>query len=182
MAKSERKYTPLIVGISLVLPLVVAILYFLPEMENINPQLRGFLNHLPLFNACVNGTATILLIGGFLAIKNGNIQLHKKFMSSAILVSVLFLLSYVAYHLTTSSTPYGGEGWDRKIYFFILITHIVLSAAIVPMVLITYVRALSERFDKHKKIARITLPIWLYVTITGVVVYLMISPYYPFNQ
>lgn len=103
-------------------------------------------------------------------------------MSSAILVSVLFLLSYVAYHLTTSSTPYGGEGWDRKIYFFILITHIVLSAAIVPMVLITYVRALSEKFDKHKKIARITLPIWLYVTITGVVVYLMISPYYPFNQ
>ena len=177
----ERKYTPLIVGISLLLPLVVTVLYFLPEMDSVSPELRSWLNKLPLLNASINGTATLVLILGVIAIKNGKVQLHKRLMSLAILLSVVFLLSYVAYHLTTESTPYGGEGTLRTIYFFILISHIVLSAAIVPMVLITYVRALSERFDKHRKIARITLPIWLYVTITGVVVYLMISPYYPFN-
>ena len=134
-----------------------------------------------MLNASINGTATVVLIAGFLAIRNGKIQLHKRLMSLAILLSVLFLVSYVAYHLTTVSTPFGGEGAIKSLYFFILISHILLSAAIVPLVLITYVRALSQRFDKHRKIARITLPIWLYVTITGVVVYFMISPYYPFN-
>lgn len=182
MAKSEKKYTPLIIGISLLLPIVVSILYFLPEMDAVGPELRSWLNKLPMLNASLNGTATVVLIGGVIAIKNGNIQLHKKLMSSAILLSVIFLISYVAYHLTTKSTSYGGEGFMRTLYFVILISHILLSAAIVPMVLVTYVRALSERFDRHRKIARITLPLWLYVTITGVVVYLMISPYYPFNQ
>lgn len=182
-AKSnDKKFTPLIIGISLVLPLVVAVLYFLPEMENVSPELRTWLNKLPLLNASLNGTASIMLVAGFFAIKNGKITLHRRFMSTAILLSVVFLLSYVAYHLTTASTSYGGEGLMRNLYFFILISHIILSAAIVPLVLITYVRALSQRFDKHRKIARITLPLWLYVTVTGVIVYLMISPYYPFNM
>jgi putative membrane protein len=116
------------------------------------------------------------------AIKNKNVPLHRKLMSTALVLSVLFLLSYVAYHLTTESTKYGGEGFLRSLYYFILISHIVLSAAIVPLVLISYVRALASRFDKHKKIARITMPLWIYVAVTGVLVYVMISPYYPFNQ
>ncbi len=99
-------------------------------------------------------------------------------MKTAILCSVLFLLMYIAYHMTSDSTRFGGEGTIRYIYYFILITHIVLSVVVIPFVLITYVRALAKRFDTHKKIARITFPIWLYVAVTGVIVYFMISPYY----
>ena len=105
-------------------------------------------------------------------------DLHKKLMLSAVGVSVLFLLSYVTYHATSESTVFGGEGAIRVVYLFILLTHIVLAIAIVPLVLVTLSRALSQKFDKHKKIARWTLPLWLYVTITGVIVYFMIAPYY----
>ena len=99
-------------------------------------------------------------------------------MTFAIALSVAFLVMYVAYHMTSDSTKYGGEGAMRYVYFFILITHILLSIAIIPLVLITYVRALAKRFDRHRKIAKITFPLWLYVAVTGVIVYLMISPYY----
>jgi len=115
---------------------------------------------------------------GVIAIKNGNQVLHQRLMTTAIALSLLFLVMYVAYHMTADSTKFGGEGAVKYIYFFILITHILLSIAIIPMVLITYVRALSQRFVHHRKLARITFPIWLYVAVTGVVVYLMISPYY----
>lgn len=99
-------------------------------------------------------------------------------MKSAITLSVLFLVMYVAYHMTSESTVYGGEGAIRYVYYFILITHILLSIIVIPFVLITYVRAISSDFIRHKKIARITFPLWLYVAVTGVIVYLMISPYY----
>lgn len=99
-------------------------------------------------------------------------------MTSAIVLSILFLVMYVIYHMTTESTKYGGEGPMRLVYFGFLISHIILSIAIIPLVLITYVRALSARFDQHKKIAKITFPIWLYVAVTGVIVYWMIAPYY----
>jgi len=180
-ASKEKNYTPLIVAVSILIPLVVAVLFFLPQAENISPELRSFLNHLPLTNAIINGTATVMLIAGVIAIKNKNMVAHKRFMSTAILLSILFLVSYISFHLTSETTRFGGEGIAKGIYYFILITHILLSIAIVPLVLITYVRALSQRFDKHKKIARITFPLWLYVTITGVLVYIMISPYYAFN-
>ena len=99
-------------------------------------------------------------------------------MKTAIALSVAFLAMYVAYHMTSEATKYGGDGILKLVYFFILITHITLSIVTIPLVLITYVRALAEKFDKHKKIAKITFPIWLYVAVTGVIVYLMISPYY----
>ena len=118
------------------------------------------------------------MIAGVVAIKNGKRKLHERFLTAAIALSVAFLVMYVAYHMTSDSTKFGGEGAIRYVYFFILVTHIVLSIVIIPMVLITYVRALGQAFDKHKKIAKITFPIWLYVAVTGVVVYLMISPYY----
>lgn len=177
----KKNFTPLIAVVSVLIPVVVAALFFLPAPENISTGWRSILNHLPLTNAIINGTATVVLVLGLIAIKNKRISLHKRLMSLAIFLSILFLVSYVSFHLTSESTKYGGEGIMRGIYFFILITHILISIAIVPLVLITYVRALAERFDKHKKIARVTLPLWLYVTVTGVLVYIMISPYYAFN-
>ena len=112
--------------------------------------------------------------------KNKKIKQHELLMKTSIFLSLVFLVMYILYHMTTDPTPFGGEGFIRYLYFFILITHITLSVFIVPMVLITYVRAISKMFDKHKKIARITFPIWLYIAVTGVIVFLMISPYYTY--
>lgn len=170
--KSENPYKSLIVFISIVLPVAVAVLYVLPKTET------TLFSSLPLLNAIINGTTFLILIAALVAIKNKNIVLHKRLMWTALVLSVVFLLSYVLYHATTPSTSFGGEGAIKYIYFFILLTHILLSAIVVPLVLLTLVRALSEKFDQHRKIAKITLPIWLYVTLTGVLVYLMISPYY----
>ena len=170
--KAENPYKSLIILISIVLPVAVAVLYVLPKTET------NLFSFLPLLNAIINGTTFLILIAALVAIKNKNIVLHKRLMWTALILSVVFLLSYVLYHATTPSTSYGGEGTIKYIYFFILFTHILLSAIVVPLVLLTLVRALAEKFDQHRKIAKITLPIWLYVTLTGVLVYLMISPYY----
>jgi len=164
----------LIIALSVVVPVLVVILYLLPKNFTVGEEVY----YLPMLNAFLNGTTSILLVAGFIAIKNGKKQTHKRIMLSALVLSVLFLLSYVAYHALTESTPFGGEGTIKVIYLVILLSHIALAIAIVPLVLISFSRALSNRFDKHKKIARITLPLWLYVTVTGVIVYLMISPYY----
>ena len=168
----KLKYKPLITIVSIAIPLVVAIL-FRVRIPNVEP-----LRMLPPIYATINGITVLLLITALWAIKNKRIALHETLMKVSIFLSLLFLVMYVAYHMTSDSTPYGGEGFIRYVYFFILITHIVLSIGIIPMVLITYVRAISKHFGAHKKIARITFPIWLYIAITGVVVYLMIAPYY----
>jgi putative membrane protein len=170
-----KKYTPLIVLLSVTIPIVVAILYLVPKQAD----LPTFIKQLPKLNALINGTTFFMLIAGLLAIKNKNIKRHKFFMWSALTLSVVFLLSYVTYHALAPNTHYGGEGFMKYVYFFVLFSHILLSAVIVPLVLITLSRALSEKYDKHKKIAKITLPLWLYVALTGVLVYIMISPYYP---
>jgi len=136
------------------------------------------LSFLPPIYAGINGLTAILLILAVRAIKNGNRDLHEKLMTTAIGCSVVFLVMYVAYHMTADATKFGGEGFIKYVYFFLLITHIVLSVTIIPLVLFTYVRALSKDFDRHKKLARITFPLWLYVAVTGVIVYLMIAPYY----
>ena len=176
LTETEKKYRKWIVALSIIIPLAVAILF------SVNLRELGFdvkpLNFLPPIYATINGITAIVLIVAVMAIKKGNRSLHEGLMKVAIGLSVLFLLMYIGYHMTSESTKYGGDGAFRYVYFFILITHIVLSIAIIPMVLITYVRALAKRFDKHKKLAKITFPIWLYVAITGVVVYLMISPFY----
>lgn len=172
----EKTYNlkPYITTVSIVIPIVVAVLYLMPK-ESLATDYFSFL---PKVNATLNSIATILLLAAGWAVKEKKFDLHKKLMLSAVGVSVLFLLSYVTYHATSESTVFGGEGTIRTIYLFILLTHIVLAIAIVPLVLITLSRALSQKFDKHKKIARWTLPLWLYVTITGVIVYFMIAPYY----
>lgn len=172
----EKKYNTWIVILSIVIPLAVTALF------GVNLRKLGFdvepLNFLPPIYATINGLTAVILIIAFLAIKNRNRLLHEKLMKTAIGCSVLFLIMYMAYHMTSDSTSYGGEGWLRSVYFFILITHIILSVIIIPFVLITYVRAITNNFERHKKIARVTFPLWLYVAVSGVVVYLMISPYY----
>jgi len=174
MDLSQSKFKPIIIIVSILIPVVVAALYLLPKSNSVGEEVYL----LPMLNAFINGITSLVLIAAFIAIKNKNIVLHKRLMLGALTLSVLFLLSYITYHLLTESTPYGGTGMMKVIYLSILISHILLAIVIVPLVLITFIRALAEKFDKHKKIARITLPLWLYVTITGVIVYLMISPYY----
>jgi putative membrane protein len=165
----EKKFKTPIIIVSIVIPVAVALLFSVRLKDfGINVEPLSFLP--PIY--------AILLVLAVRAIKNGNRALHEKLMTSAIGCSVVFLLMYVAYHMTAESTKFGGEGVIRYVYFFLLITHIALSITIIPLVLFTYVRALSSQFDRHKKLARITFPLWLYVAVTGVIVYLMIAPYY----
>lgn len=172
----EKKYNKWIVALSVIIPVAVAALF------GINLRRLGFdvepLTFLPPIYASVNGLTAIVLITAVVAIKKNNRKLHERLMKFAIGLSVAFLVMYVAYHMTSDSTKFGGEGLISYVYYFILITHILLSIVIIPFVLITYVRAITNNFERHKKIAKITFPLWLYVAVTGVVVYLMISPYY----
>lgn len=168
----EKKVNRGIMIISIVIPLVVALLFGV-RLPNVEP-----LSFLPPIYASINGLTALLLIAAVWAIKNGKRQLHQKLMTSCIGLSLVFLVMYVAYHMTSDSTSFGGTGFIRYIYYFILISHVLLSIAIIPLVLHTYSRAYLKNFERHKKLARITFPIWLYVAVTGVIVYLMISPYY----
>lgn len=136
------------------------------------------LSDLPLLNALLNGTSALLLILGFVFIKRKNMAAHKACMGAAFLTSILFLISYLTYHYHTGSRPFRGEGWIRPIYFTILISHTLLAATIVPLAILTLYRAWAARFDKHVKIARWTLPLWLYVSVTGVLVYLLLYRIY----
>jgi putative membrane protein len=170
--QNEKKYNKLIVVLSIAIPLVVAALFGV-KIPNVEP-----LSFLPPIYATINAFTAIILVIGFWAISNKKIKLHQRLMQTAIMLSVAFLAMYVAYHMTSDSTKYGGEGALKYVYYVILITHIILSIVVIPFVLITYVRAITQNFEKHKKIARITFPLWLYVAVSGVVVYIMISPYY----
>lgn len=172
----EKKYNIWIWILSIAIPVVVAILF------SVNLQKLGYdvepLSFLPPIYATINGVTAILLFLAVVAIKKGNVKLHEKLIKVCIACSVAFLAMYVAYHMTSIETKFGGEGIIRYVYFFILITHILLSIIIIPFVLITFVRGISGSYQRHKKLARVTYPMWLYVAVTGVIVYLMISPYY----
>ena len=172
MNEKVKKYTPWVWILSITIPLVVAIL-FLIKIPNVKP-----LTFLPPIYAFINAITAIFLSIAYIAIKRKKIILHERLMKISIGLSVIFLVMYVAYHMTSDPTPYGGEGIVRSVYYFILISHVLLSIGIIPLVLVTYVRAISKLFADHKKIARYTFPIWMYIAVTGVIVYLMISPYY----
>ena len=167
-----KKYTPWVWTLSIAIPVVVAIL-FLIKIPNVEP-----LTFLPPVYAFINAITAVFLTIAYIAIKRKKIILHERLMKISIALSVIFLVMYVAYHMTSDPTPYGGEGIIRSVYYFILISHVLLSIGIIPLVLVTYVRAISKLFADHKKIARYTFPIWMYIAVTGVIVYLMISPYY----
>ncbi len=171
-ALKEKKFNKIITIVSVVIPMAVALL-FKVKIPNAKP-----LSFLPPIYAGINGLTAILLIVAVIAIKNGNRKLHENVMKTCIGLSLVFLVMYIGYHMTSDSTKFGGEGTIKFVYFFILITHIILSVAIIPLVLLTYARAYLEKFEAHRKLAKITFPIWLYVAITGVVVYFMIEPYY----
>lgn len=172
IAIRERKFNRWITVASILIPIVVAVLFGvkLPGVERL-----GFL---PPLYASINGLTAILLSIAVIAIRKGNLKTHQTLMTTCIVLSVLFLVMYVAYHMTSESTTYGGEGATKYIYYFILISHIILSVVIIPLVLKTYAFAYLGKFHRHRQWAKITFPIWLYVAVTGVVVYLMISPYY----
>jgi putative membrane protein len=171
----QRNYTPVIVALTIAINAIVAVLYFMPKNNGLD---HLDLTFLPFFNAVMNSFTFIFLIAALVSIKQKNIQRHRRYIFAALTTTTLFLLSYVTYHALAPSTPYGGEGILRPIYYFILLTHIVLSAIIVPLVLVSVARGLNMQVDKHRKIARWTMPLWLYVSLTGVLVYIMISPYY----
>ena len=190
-----KLYNRLTLIVSFIVPTVVALLLFLkwnadklifdlrsPNFEPIilleNLPFAEPLKFLPPIYATTNGITAILLIFAVIAIKNGNRKLHERLIKICIALSLLFLVLYIAYHITTDPTSFGGEGLIKYVYYFILITHILLSITVIPFVLFSYIRAITSDFVKHKKIAKITFPIWLYVAVTGVIVYLMIAPYY----
>jgi putative membrane protein len=172
----ERKYRKIITALSIIIPIAVAALF------GVNLRDLGFnvapLTFLPPIYASINGLTAVVLIAAVIAIKKGNKKLHEQLNTFAIICSLVFLLLYIGYHMTSDSTKFGGEGTIKYVYYFILFTHIILSIIVIPFVLLTFMRAKLGNFAQHKKIAKITFPLWLYVAVTGVVVYLMISPYY----
>ena len=167
----EKKYRPYVIVLSIVIPLVVAALFGI-HIEGVDTSF------LPPIYATINGITAIILVLAVISIKNGNRKRHELLMKFAILCSLLFLVGYVTYHMTSGHTAYGRDDFSKWIYFALLISHIILSIAIIPLVMLTYLKAISRDFKAHKKLARITFPVWLYVAISGVVVFLMISPFY----
>jgi putative membrane protein len=177
--QNNRALNRLVWIASVAIPVVVALLFSLPTPGELDAETANKVYLLPMLNAFFNGTAFFCLIGSYVAVRSGKIALHRNLNLSALSLSVLFLVSYVIFHALTESTPFGGEGGIRTVYFTVLLSHILLSIVIVPLALWTTVRGLQGDVERHKKIARYTWPLWLYVTATGVIVYVMISPYYP---
>ena len=172
--KNDVKARGLIIAVSIIVFVAITVL------SRVKLEVRlGFDEHLfAKINAGINSAVSVLLVMGLITVKNKNYIFHKRIMITAIILSSLFLVSYVCHHLFTGETKFGGEGTIRYIYYFILGTHIVLAGIILPFILFTAYRAMTGEWPRHRKLAKITWPIWLYVAVTGVVVYFMISPYY----
>jgi len=171
MEVKKEPYNKLIVAVSILIPLVIAVLF--------GVKIPGYdFSFLPPIYATINGVTAILLVAAVMAIKRKNRVLHERLIKTCMALSATFLVLYVMYHMTSDSTSYGGVGPLRYVYFFILITHILLSIGVIPMVLFTFMRAWRGEFYRHRALAKYTFPLWLYVAVTGVIVYLMISPYY----
>jgi putative membrane protein len=172
--KNDSRARTLIIAVSIIVFTAVVVL----GRVKLNVKL-GFDEHLfAKINAVINSTVSGLLLAGLIAVKNKRYLLHKRIMITAIVLSTLFLVSYICHHLFTGETKFGGTGTIRYVYYFILGTHIILAGIILPFILFTAYRAMTGEWPRHRKLAKITWPIWLYVAVTGVVVYLMISPYY----
>jgi putative membrane protein len=194
-SKKVKLYNRLTLIISFIVPVLVALLLFLkwdadklifdlrsPNFEPIilmeNLPLAKPLKFLPPIYATINGITAIILVMAVYYIKRGKRNIHENLIKICIALSLCFLVMYIAYHITSDPTSFGGEGVIKYIYYFILISHILLSITVIPFVLFSYIRAITGDFERHRKIAKITFPVWLYVAVTGVIVYIMISPYY----
>ncbi len=171
ISKNDKKLKQAIWAVSIVIPIAVAIL-FTVKIEGLD------LGFLPPIYASLNALTAIGLIVAIIAIKRKNRKLHQRVIQVCLIFSILFLLLYVLYHMTSDTTPYGGEGLLKMIYFFLLISHILLSMVVIPIVLFAYLFAWQGDFERHKKWTKFAFPLWLYVAVTGVLVYVMISPYY----
>ncbi len=167
-----KKYNLWATIVSIVIPIVVAILFRDQYITGVD------FSFLPPIYATLNGITAIVLILALVAIKKGNRKRHELLIKVALLISLLFLVMYVLYHVSTPPTPFGGIGTTKTIYYILLISHILLSVVIIPFVLFSYIRAITGRYELHKKLVKFAFPMWLYVAITGVIVYLMIAPYY----
>ena len=177
MKKRDSIFVPIIISLSVIIPIAVAFLMLFPNVFHIASENYDF-SSLPFFHAVLNGSTAILIFTGFVLIKNKKTELHKVSMLSAFSLSSIFLVSYVISKITNEPVPFGGEGMIRDIYFFILISHILLSIPVLPLALFSIYRAMTGEIEKHKAIVKWTFPIWMYVAITGVLVYLLMSPYY----
>lgn len=174
---TQRNYTSLIWGISIIAIILILAINYIPRSTT--ETIFGMrLTVLPLINAILNGFAFILLILALVMVKKGNIKAHRNYIIAAFCATFLFLITYLTYHALAGSTSFGGDGFLKYLYYFILISHIILSSILLPLALFTLTKGLNMQVEKHKKIARFTMPIWLYVSLTGVLVYLLISPYY----
>jgi putative membrane protein len=156
----------------------VVVLLLVGLMRRVKIETDIDFSFLPPVHASLNALTAVILVVAFIHIKNGRVEQHRKAIYAAMFTSALFLLSYVLYHFTTPETRFGGEGVVRYIYFFILITHIILAALTLPFILLTFNRAYTDQFDRHRKMARWVFPLWLYVAVTGPICYLMLKPYY----
>lgn len=178
MEESSKLFKRLFIVISILIPVVVGVLLYIPKGEMTSTS--NWIYTLPFYNAIINTLTSILLILGFYFVKSGQVRFHKASMITAFLLGALFLVFYVIYHSNAESTKFGGEGAVRFVYFFFLITHILLAFIVVPLVLSAIYFAVSQKIEQHRRIVKYTFPVWLYVSVTGVIVYLMISPYYPY--
>lgn len=173
----ERGLAVVVYGLSALVCLLVLVLVLYPRsLVPVGMDVSG----LPAFHAILNGTTAVLLATGYLLIRAGRIAWHRAVMLTAFGLSCLFLISYVVYHSQAPDAAFGGRGWVRPLYFFVLISHITLAPVVLPAALYTVARALRAEYPRHRRIARLTLPVWLYMSVTGVIVYLMMAPYYAF--
>jgi len=172
--KKENKYQNLINVLSLAIPLAVAVLLGIRTKIDLGP----WTSMLPHVIGVINSLTALLLLVGLYFIKRGNVAEHRNTMLAAFALGALFLICYILYHISNPSTSFGGEGWVRLVYYFFLVTHIGLSIGVVRFVLLAVYYALSGQLDRHRKVVKYAYPIWLYVSVTGVIVYLMIRPYY----
>jgi len=176
MQSGTRVFKRLFIIISLLIPAIVVVLLYLPKGDS--EEVHPWIYSLPFYNAIVNSLTAILLISGFYFVKNSKVNYHKICMAGAFILGCIFLIFYVIYHSNAPSTKFGGEGMIRYVYFIFLISHVLLAFAVVPLVLSAVYFAVSDKIEKHRKIVKFTFPVWLYVSISGLIVYLMISPYY----
>ena len=177
MQKKDSFFIPLIISLSIIIPIAVALLMIFPDVLYIESETINF-SSLPFFHAILNGCTAVLLVTGFVWIKNKKTKAHKISMMTAFILSSVFLISYVISKLTNAPVPFCGEGAVRYLYFFILISHILLSVPVLPLALFSIYRGLTGEIPKHKKIVKWTFPIWIYVAITGVMVYLFMADCY----
>jgi len=175
LPSNQRNYTPWIIGTTIIVNVMIAVLFFIPKQDHNIPI---DLTLLPRLNAIFNAFTFVFLLSALFFIRRKNITMHRNFIFAAFSSTALFLISYLTYHGLAPSTSFGGEGILKSIYYFVLITHITLAPIVVALALFSLVWGLTNQVRKHKKIARWTMPIWLYVSLTGVLVYILISPYY----